>query len=121
MKKIDNFFHKCQLLHWAPRILSFGFVLFLSLFALDVFSEYSGFAIIVPLFMHLIPSFILLIVVAISWKYKLVGTTVFLGFSLFYIYSVGLDRHWSWYAGISLPAAIVGTLFLLSWISKKKV
>ncbi len=115
-----SLFSKRQMFHWTPRILSFLYVLFLSLFALDVFSEYSGWTIVLPLLIHLIPSFILLIVIAISWRYEIVGAVVFLGFALFYIYAVGLDRPWSWYVGISCPAAIVGILFFLSWISKKK-
>ncbi|MFH1832858.1 MAG: hypothetical protein ABH816_01640 [Candidatus Levyibacteriota bacterium] len=115
-----SLFSKHQFLHWAPRILSFLYVLFLSLFALDVFSEYSGWAVVLPLFIHLIPSFILLIVVAISWRYEIVGAVIFFGFALFYIYAVGFDRPWSWYAGISGPAGIVGILFFLSWIGKKK-
>ena len=112
-------FNRHQIIYWAPRILSFFYVLFLSLFALDVFSEYSGWAVIVPLLIHLIPSFILLLVIALAWKYELIGTLVFLGLALFYIYAVGLHRPWSWYASISGPAAIIGGLFFLSWKQRK--
>jgi len=113
-------FGKGQILRYAPRVLSLLYVLFLSLFALDVFSEYSGWAVILPLLIHLIPSFILLIILVVAWKYELVGAVAFLGFSIFYIVNVGLDRPWSWYVGISLPSAVVGILFLLSWIGRKK-
>ncbi|GMX58502.1 MAG: hypothetical protein MCSN_1560 [Candidatus Microsyncoccus archaeolyticus] len=109
-----------KIIYWLPRILSIGFVLYLSLFALDVFSEYSGLDIILPLLIHLIPSFVLLAAVLIAWKHDLVGVIVFLGFAIFYVFMVGLDRPLSWYMGISLPAAIVGVLFLLSWFQKRK-
>lgn len=109
-----------KIIYWLPRILSIGFVLYLSLFALDVFSEYSGLNIILPLLIHLIPSFILLGAVLVAWKHDLVGVIVFFGFAIFYIFMVGLDRPLSWYMGISLPAAIVGTLFLFSWFQKRK-
>jgi cell division protein FtsW (lipid II flippase) len=109
-----------KIIYWLPRILSIGFVLYLSLFALDVFSEYSGLDIILPLLIHLIPSCVLLAAVLIAWKHDLVGVIVFLGFAIFYVFMVGLDRPLSWYMGISLPAAIVGVLFLLSWFQKRK-
>ena len=108
-----------KLFYWLPRILSICFVLFISIFALDVFSEYSGFAIILPLFIHLIPSFILLVVAIIAWRYALVGTIIFLGFAIFYVWDVGFTRPLSWYVAIVLPASIVGVLYLISWINKK--
>lgn len=83
-----------RIFYWLPRILSIAFVLFLSLFALDVFSEYSGWNIMLPLFMHLIPSFILLGVAIISWKYDLVGAVIFFGFAVFYVFAAGFDRPW---------------------------
>lgn len=109
-----------KIIYWLPRILSIGFVLFLSLFSLDVFSEYSGLEAILPFLMHNIPSLILLIVALIAWRYELAGAIVFFGFAVFYVSAVGFNRPWSWYAGISLPAAIVGILFLLSWFQKRK-
>ncbi len=109
-----------KIAYWLPRILSIAFVLFLSVFALDVFGEYSGWQAILGFLVHLLPSFVLLAVVLISWKHDLVGAVAFLGFAAFYVFTVGFDRHWSWYAGISAPAAIVGVLFLFSWFQKRK-
>ncbi|MCK9331383.1 MAG: hypothetical protein M0Q94_16040 [Candidatus Cloacimonetes bacterium] len=103
-----------------PRILSLCFVLFLSLFSLDVFSEYSGWDVIIPLIIHLLPSFVLLLAVLIAWKYDLVGAIAFICFSIAYIWLVGLDRPLSWYASISLPSLIVGLCFLLCWVKKRK-
>jgi len=107
-------------IHWLPRILSIAFVLFLSLFALDVFGEYSGWQAVLGFLIHLLPSFVLLAVILIAWKYDLVGAIAFLASAAFYVFMVGLDRPWSWYAGISGPAAVVGILFLLSWLQKRK-
>ena len=48
-------------LFWAPRALSIVFVAFLSLFAMDVFSEHLGlWRTALALTMHLIPSFVLI-------------------------------------------------------------
>jgi uncharacterized membrane protein len=112
---------KNKIIYWLPRILSIAFVLFISLFALDVFGQYSGWELVVGLFMHLIPSFVLLAVVLISWKYELVGAVVFFAFAVFYVITAGLGRPWTWYAFISGPAVVVSILFLLSWLQKKKL
>jgi len=109
-----------NIIHWLPRILSIAFVLFLSLFALDVFGEYSGWQAFLGFLIHLLPSFVLLAVILIAWKYNLVGAIAFFGSAVFYVFMVGFDRPWSWYVGISGPAAVVGILFLLSYLQKRK-
>lgn len=100
--------------YWAPRILSIGFILFISIFALDVFSGYTGVRIILPLFIHLLPSLLLLTVTAIAWRYELVGAIIFLGFAIFYVWDIGFTRPISWYLAIVVPALVVGILYLSS-------
>jgi hypothetical protein len=52
---------------WAPRVFALGVAAFLALFALDVFEEGLGFPqVLVPLRMHLIPTFVLLAVTALA-------------------------------------------------------
>lgn len=108
-----------KILHWSPRILSICFVLFLSLFALDVFDGPFEPMMLVGFLVHLIPSFVLLAAVLLAWKYEVVGAVIFLGFPLLYLWDVGFDRPWSWYASIVAPSAIVGVLFLISWFQKR--
>ena len=108
-----------KIFYWLPRLLSIGFVLFLSLFALDVFTGPFEPMMVVGFLVHLIPSFVLLAAVLVAWKYDMVGAIIFLGFAMFYVWSAGFDRPWSWYAAISLPSAIVGILFLVSWFQKR--
>ena len=56
-------------LRWVARILTILFAGFLGIFSLDVFEENYGFWMtVVDLLMHLIPSFIILLVLWISWK-----------------------------------------------------
>ena len=62
------------LLFWTPRVLCLLFAVFLSLFALDVFNEGYGFwKTILALFMHLVPTSIVLAVLAISWRWEWAG------------------------------------------------
>jgi hypothetical protein len=109
-----------KIIHWIPRVLSIVFVLFLSMFALDVFNEYQGWQLILALFMHLLPALALLLVTVIAWKYDLVGTIFFFGFAVWYIWMAGFDKPWTWYAVIASPAVIVGLLYLASWRQKRK-
>jgi len=111
--------NKRDIMHWLPRILSIVFIIFLSLFALDVFSEYTGWNLLSALFIHLLPSLVLSGIVVISWKYDLVGAIIFLSFSIFYIIVIGLNHPWTWYTFISGPTLIIAMLFLTSWLQKR--
>lgn len=60
-----------RLLFWTPRALSIAFVVFLSLFALDVFADGLGFwRTALALTMHLIPSFVLIAVLILAWRWE---------------------------------------------------
>ena len=100
-----------RVIYWAPRGLCILFALFLSVFALDVFSEGYGFGeTILALFMHLIPTLIVVIALVIAWRWELVGAILFAAAALFLLISSGGE---SWF--ISLPLMLVGALFILSW------
>jgi hypothetical protein len=102
-----------KILLWTPRILGILFALFLSIFALDVFGQGYGFwGTALALFMHLIPVFVLLIGLALAWRWPWVGALGFLGFSLWYL-SVARGRFVS--PIIVGPPLLVGILFLLNW------
>ena len=65
-------------LFWAPRLLTVLFILFLGLFALDVFSEgYGPWETVVALFMHLIPHMILAVILIVAWRWEWVGAVFF--------------------------------------------
>jgi len=106
-------------IYWLPRVLSIFFILFLSLFSFDIFSEYRGWEAILPLLIHLLPPLILIAVTMIAWKYDLTGAAVFIFLAAYYVWTAGLDRPWSWYASISGPAMLVGLLFLAGWLQKR--
>ena len=98
-------------LYWLPRVLSILFALFISLLALDVFGEgYNFWETLVALFMHLIPTFILVAVLAIAWRWERVGAALFLALAI--IYLVLTDGRM---LTIPIPLIIVSLLFLVSW------
>lgn len=111
---------KHKLLYWSPRILSLLFVAFLSLFALDVFGAYEGWALVLALFMHLLAPLIVLAAAIIAWKRELFGAIVFIFFALYYVWAVGVHMHWSIYVTIAGPAALISILYFVSWLQKRK-
>ncbi len=91
-------------IYWLPRILSLAFVLFLSLFSFDVFSAVSGWAVLLALFLHLLPVLVLLALIIIFWKHGLAGAITFFAAAFLYILVAGFYRPLSWYLAISLEA-----------------
>jgi len=112
---------------WTPRILSIAFILFLMMFSLDVFEASSSTGeIAVGLLIHNIPALILAAVVAISWKYEIVGGIVFTLASIIYVAMVltaGRFEASAWTPSlvIGAPAVLIGILFLSNWVKKKKI
>jgi len=106
-----------RLLFWTPRILCILFAVFVSLFALDVFGEGYGFwGTMLALLMHLIPTGVILIVLAISWRWEWVGGVLFTALGVLYLAMSWGRFHWSAYLLISGPLFLVGVLFLINWL-----
>ena len=105
-----------QVLFWTPRVLGILFAMFLSLFALDVFSEDSSFwEKILGLLIHLVPVYVVVIFLIVAWRWEWVGAIVFIGLALFYLFQAWGQEHWSAILGISGPLTLMGVLFLLNW------
>ena len=105
-----------RLLLWTPRILGLLFAAFISLFALDVFEENHGFwQTTLALMMHLIPTAILLAIVAISWRWEWVGGVLFPALGAFYLINFWGRFPLSVYLVITGPLFFLGILFLMNW------
>ncbi len=97
------------------------FILFLSLFALDLFGQgYSFWETVVGLFMHLIPSIVVTIVVVLAWKWEWIGATLFIGWAIFY-FVTARGFPWSVYVLITGIPFMVGILFLVDWFYRKEI
>ncbi len=108
-----------------PRMLSIVFIIFLSLFSLDVFNEKSGFwQILAGLFLHNILALIFLIVLIISWKHEIVGGIIFISAGIFYIiFAFSHADSWKvaleWSIQIAGSVFVIGGLFITNWIEKR--
>jgi hypothetical protein len=106
-----------HVLFWTPRALGLLFAGFLSLLALDVFGAgYRFWETFVALLIHLAPTVALLGVLALSWRWPLVGAVGFIGFAAWYLATFA-----TWPANIfvdlqlaGLPL-LLGILFLMDW------
>ncbi|HMP82882.1 MAG TPA: hypothetical protein PKA41_09305 [Verrucomicrobiota bacterium] len=110
-----------RILYWSPRILCLLFAAFTSIFALDVFDGQHAFLqTMLALFMHLIPTFILLLVLAVAWRWEWIGGVVFTALGV--LYTVGLwgRFHWSVYVIMSGTLILVGALFFVNWMLRSR-
>lgn len=109
-----------RLLFWSPRVLAILFALFLSLFAVDVFGEGYGFwGTALALSMHLIPTGVILVVLALSWRWEWVGALLFVYLGVHYLFMA--LPHADWIAVISGPLFLIGILFYLNWLYRKQI
>ncbi len=110
-------------LYWAPRVTCLAFAAFLSLFALDVFGEGLGFwRTLLALFMHLIPVFAVLLILALAWRWEWVGTVFLTVLGCLQIWLMH-SRHMPWESSafIAGPLFLLAALFLANWHKRKEL
>lgn len=108
-------------LFWTPRILTIAFILFLGLFALDVFEgEESLIKKLGGFIIHLIPNFVLILILIVAWKHEWVGTIAFVVAGIVYIFMFWGKFPVATYLIISGPLFLIGIMFWLNWMDRKK-
>jgi hypothetical protein len=111
--------HVGGLVYWSPRILGILFAAFISIFALDVFSEHLPFGrTMLALALHLIPTAIVVMVLLISWRWEWMGAISYFSLGVIYIVSMWKRFPLVTYVAISGPAFLIGVLFLFDWIRR---
>lgn len=109
-----------QLLHWAPRVLCILFTLFLSIFAFDVFQEgHSWYMTLLAFFMHLLPAFLVLLLLVLAWRHEVLGGIGYIGLGVLYLVWAWGRFPWSVYVVISGPLFLIGCLYLADWFLHK--
>ena len=119
-----------KVLYWIPRILSIIFICFITMFSLDVFEEgVSLGSIALGLFIHNIPSLIMIVLTVIAWRKEIVGAIgfilvgfLYIGFSTFKVVNSGVPCYIAitWNLTITAPALIIGFLYLCNWKKRKE-
>ena len=107
---------------WTPRVLCILYAVFISLFALDAFSPNRRLAEnLLALAMHLIPTAVVLIVLAVAWRWAWVGAVVYAGLGILYLVMFRGRFDWAAYAMIAGPLFLTGALFLISWTYRREI
>ena len=118
-----------RIIYWTPRILCVFAILFISMFALDSFSpDLTIWQQLGTFFIHLIPSYILVALLIVAWKWEYIGGIIFivigLGFSpVVFIHNYNMNNS-IWMSigiilSITVPFVVVGVLFIVSHYRKK--
>jgi len=106
---------------WFPRVFSIAFVLFLTLFALDVFGAgYSFWQSIGAFLIHLIPNFVMALFIWLSWKRGWVGGTFFVTIGILYIILTWPKMGLASYVILSGTSFLIGGMYFLGDYLKKK-
>jgi hypothetical protein len=110
------------LLYWMPRVLGVLLAAFISIFAADAFEgTFTVWQKLIAFTVHLIPAAVILLAVAIAWRWEIPGGLLFVAAAAF---------HTTWAVGrglpgvdillISGPAYLVGALFVADWIYRRR-
>lgn len=68
-----------NIFYWAPRVVGILSILFISIFALDVFASGTPLSqMLLGLLIHLLPSFVLAGFLALAWRFELQGGIAFI-------------------------------------------
>jgi len=114
-------------LFWTPRALSIAFLAFLSVFALDVFGAGYGFwKTVLALCLHLIPTFFLIAVLVLAWRWEWIGAALYAAAgSLYVILTLGRPIRpaikLNWILTIAGPAFVIAALFLANWMKHSEL
>jgi cytochrome b561 len=119
-----------KLLHWTPRVLCILAILFISMFAMDAFSPNLTFWQQIGAFIiHMVPSFILIAILIVAWKWELIGGIILAVFGLVttpLVWNINYERTQSVSTtlgvilAITFPFIVIGLLFIASHYAKKR-
>ena len=105
-----------KILYWAPRLLGALYAVFISLFALDVFSEgYTFTETVVGLSMHLLPTLAVVVVLLVAWRRELIGGVLFILLASVFLYFFRGNNDIVAYLILAGPLFIIGLLFMAAY------
>ena len=120
---------KSFILHWIPRGICILAILFVSMFALDAFEGGKPLGDqLLDFSMHLIPSYILIGILLLAWKWELPGgillTTIGVGLApIIFVHNYGMNNSILMSLGViamvNLPFIVSGVLFIMNSQHKK--
>ncbi len=107
-----------KLITILPRLISILAIGFVSIFSLDAFNHGTASEQLFDFMMHLIPTFVLIIILAIAWKWELIGGIIYVLLGIFISPLIYTDSYLT-IALITFPFFFAGLLFILSHFLRK--
>ncbi len=120
-----------KIFQWLPRIICILAILFVSIFAADAFEAgNTAKQQLAQFFIHLIPSFLLLVFLLLAWRRELIGGIIFIAIGIVMtpvIFSHNYTiNHFSVaqciriLLMITFPFIVTGILFIVSYFMKQR-
>jgi len=111
-----------KVLKWLPRVLVILLAVFFALMSLDVFAEdYHWYEMIVALFMHNVPTLLILGALWVSWIRPGIGGWMFVLLAMLPIFLFNLEEMLFSLLVTTLPLLVIGVLFLCGTDRRKSV
>ena len=107
-----------KLIYWSPRVAGILIILFVSLFALDVFEAGHPLGeMLLGFLMHMLPSIAMAIVLALAWRWEWVGFVTFLLAGLFFLRAMLFNpmQGLGMFLLFSGPMFLIALLFGANW------
>ena len=118
------------LFYWLPRSLSIIAIIIVTAFSFDVFQSGESVAgQLEDLVIHLVPSYLLTVILVVAWKWEYTGGIIFLVIGLVsspYVFYGNYSNNHSVTSSlitillVTVPFIIIGALFLVSYYKRKK-
>ncbi len=106
---------------WLPRGIMILYILFISLFALDAFDpELGRMEQILGFLIHMIPSFILIAILIVSWRRPLYGAIGYISASILFTVLVHGPSGGSAFYILVTPSLLGALLFFLEYRKGRK-
>ena len=109
---------------WSARVICILAILFVSLFALDSFDpELTIWEQISDFLIHLTPTYILIVLLVVAWKWEQIGGVLFIILGIFaspFVFNLNYNMNNSIWMSLSVllmitfPFIVIGILFLIS-------
>lgn len=101
-----------NLLYWKPRVLAAVYATVLVILSFDIFTyNYDFFELIIALSIYLTPALVVLLFLAIAWRYEEIGGALFIILGLIFMLRYSSDSF-ATNLIIALPLFAIGALFI---------
>ncbi len=110
-----------SMLVWTPRVLGILFVLFISLFSLDVLEMEGGFwELMAGFVIHNLPAIVLIIALILAWRREWIGAVGYFAVGLWFLVLTGSRDRLFVGVFVVIPT-LIATFFLLGWIYRRQI